>query len=103
MLDSLKTAARALYNFYPIATKPGDFLRAPMPDALRGYEAHGEPNLDHIGWQLVTASQMEGPLYERWCTLARDPRIRHRKVWEWVYVLEVLKQHGLLNAGKRGL
>ena len=103
MLSSLKTAARALYNLYPIATKPGDFLRDPMPEALREHEASGEPNLNRIGWQLVTSGQMEGPLYERWCALARDTRVKHRKVWEWVYILEVLKQHGMLAEGKRGL
>lgn len=103
MLSSLKTAVRALYNLYPIATKPGDFLRDPMPDALRQHEASGEPNLNRVGWQLVTSAQMEGPLYERWCTLTRDTRVKHRKVWEWVYILEVLKQHGMLAEGKRGL
>jgi len=103
MLSSLKTAARALYNLYPIATRPGDFLRDPMPEALRQHEASGEPSLNRIGWQLVTSAQMEGPLYERWCTLTRDTRVKHRKVWEWVYILEVLKQHGMLAEGKRGL
>lgn len=103
MLSGLKTAARALYNLYPIATKPGDFLQAPMPEALRQHQARGEPTLDRIGWQLVTSAQMEGPLYERWCALIRDTRVKHRKVWEWVYILEVLKQHGMLVEGKRGL
>jgi len=103
MLSGLKTAARALYNLYPIATKPGDFLREPMPDALRNHEARGEPNLDRIGWQLVTSAQMEEPIYAKWCAAIRDPRVRHRKVWEWVYILEVLKQHGMLAEGKRGL
>jgi 2-polyprenyl-3-methyl-5-hydroxy-6-metoxy-1,4-benzoquinol methylase len=103
MLSDLKTVARALYNLYPIATKPGDFLRAPMPEPLQHYEMRGEPTLDHIGWQLVTSAQLEGPRYERWCTLIRDTRVKHRKVWEWVYILEVLKQHGMLAEGKRGL
>ena len=103
MLSSLKTAARALYNLFPVAAKPGAFLRAPMPEPLRAHEARGEPSLEHIRWQLVTSGQMEGPLYERWCALTRDPRVKHRKVWEWVYILEVLKQHGMLAEGKRGL
>ena len=64
MLSGLKTAARALYNLYPIATKPGDFLKDPMPEALRQYETHGEPSLDRIGWQLVTSAQMEEPICE---------------------------------------
>ena len=103
MLSGLKTAARALYNLYPIATKPGDFLKDPMPEALRQYETHGEPSLDRIGWQLVTSAQMDEPVYAKWCSAIRDPRVRHRKVWEWVYILEVLKQHGMLAEGKRGL
>jgi 2-polyprenyl-3-methyl-5-hydroxy-6-metoxy-1,4-benzoquinol methylase len=74
-----------------------------MPEGLRQHEAHGEPHLDRPGWQLVTAAQMEGALYEQWCALIRDTRVKHRKVWEWVYILEVLKQHGMLAEGKRGL
>jgi 2-polyprenyl-3-methyl-5-hydroxy-6-metoxy-1,4-benzoquinol methylase len=103
MLSGLKTAARALYNLYPVASKPGDFLREPMPDSLRRYQAQGEPNLDRIGWQLVTSAQMEEPRYAEWCAAIRDPRVKHRKVWEWVYILEVLKQQGMLAEGKRGL
>ena len=103
MFNRLKTAARVLYNLYPVARRPGDFLKAPMPEALRQHQARGEPNLDRIGWQLVTSAQMEGPLYEQWCALIRDSRVKHRKVWEWVYILEVLKQHGMLAEGKRGL
>ncbi len=103
MLSSLKTAARVLYNLYPVATKPGEFLREPLPAALRRYHAQGEPNLDSIGWQLVTSSQMEELRYEKWCHTIRDPRVKHRKVWEWVYILEVLKQQGTLAEGKRGL
>jgi 2-polyprenyl-3-methyl-5-hydroxy-6-metoxy-1,4-benzoquinol methylase len=103
MLSGLKTAARAIYNLYPVATRPGEFLREPMPAALRRYEAQGEPNLDRIGWQLVTSAQMEEPRYQKWCATIRDPRIKHRKVWEWVYILEVLRQHGMLADGKRGL
>src|SRR4051812_7373139 len=103
MLSTLKTAARALYNLYPIATKPGEFLKESMPEALRAYETKGEPNLERIGWQLVTSSQMDELAYASWCALIRDPRVRHRKVWEWVYILEVLEQHGMLAEGKRGL
>lgn len=103
MFNRLKTAARVLQNLYPVATKPGEFLREPMPEGLRLHETHGEPDLDQPGWQLVTSAQMEGPLYEQWCALIRDTRVKHRKVWEWVYILEVLKQHGMLVEGKRGL
>ena len=103
MLSSLKTAARALYNLYPVASKPGEFLRELMPESLRRYQAQGEPNLDRIGWQLVTSAQMEEPRYQKWCAAIRDPRVKHRKVWEWVYILEVLKQQGMLAEGKRGL
>jgi 2-polyprenyl-3-methyl-5-hydroxy-6-metoxy-1,4-benzoquinol methylase len=103
MLRSLKTVARALYNLYPIARKPGEFLKDPMPEALRGHEADGEPSLEGAGWQLVTSAQMDEPVFHSWCVLLRDPRTRHRKVWEWVYILEVLKQHGMLAPGKHGL
>jgi 2-polyprenyl-3-methyl-5-hydroxy-6-metoxy-1,4-benzoquinol methylase len=104
MLRGSKAAVReVLYNLHPFATVPGPFLDAPMPEALRQYQAHDEPNLDRIAWQLVTSSQMEVPLYERWCALMHERPVLRRKIWEWVYILEVLKQHGMLAAGKRGL
>ena len=103
-LRGLKAAVReVLYNLNPIATVPGQFLQAPMPEVLRQYEARGEPNLNRIGWQLATSSQVEGPVYERWCMLTRERPLKRRKTWEWVYILEVLKQRGMLTEGKRGL
>lgn len=104
MLRGSKAAVReVLYNLYPFATVPGSFLDAPLPEDLRQYQADEEPNLDRIGWQLVTSSQMEAPLYKQWCALMRERPVLRRKNWEWVYILEVLKKHGMLAEGRRGL
>ena len=62
-----------------------------------------EPTLDAPVSQLCTASQFAEPLYARWCDLFREPPTRHRKQWEYVYILQVLKTRGLLQPGIRAL
>ncbi|GJG89158.1 hypothetical protein tb265_43390 [Gemmatimonadetes bacterium T265] len=68
----------------------------------------GEPTLEHPVSQLATQGQCESPLYRAWCLrMKMDPAPAHhrynRKLWEWVYILEVLQQRGLLRDGMRGL
>ena len=75
--------------------------------ALAWYRARtsaaAEPALEHPVSQLVTASQMRSEPYLAWCREMRlEPR-RHRKTWEFAYVLQVLKEAGVLCAGSRGL
>lgn len=38
-----------------------------------------------------------------WCGLIREEPVFHRKQWEFVYILESLKQRGMISDGKRGL
>lgn len=103
MLSGLKTAARALYNLYPIATKPGEL--SPGSNAGGSPTARGERRAQPESHRLAAGDLCPDgrALYERWCTLTRDVWVKHRKVWEWVYILEVLKQHGMLAEGKPGL
>jgi 2-polyprenyl-3-methyl-5-hydroxy-6-metoxy-1,4-benzoquinol methylase len=62
-----------------------------------------EPTLEHPVSQAVTAAQFDDPIYARWCAaIAEEPR-RHRKQWEFVYVLQALELGGMLEAGKRGV
>jgi 2-polyprenyl-3-methyl-5-hydroxy-6-metoxy-1,4-benzoquinol methylase len=62
-----------------------------------------EPTLEHPTSQLATAAQCLEPVYQRWCDELHSPARLHRKQWEFVYILEVLQQRGLLSTGRRGL
>lgn len=53
--------------------------------------------------QLCTANQFEEPLYGTLCySLAITPD-RHRKYWEYAYILRVLEVAGVLRPGNRAL
>ena len=53
--------------------------------------------------QCVSQAQIESPIYHNWCTAMHDMPRYSRKQWEYVYVLESLRQQGLLTAGRKGL
>jgi hypothetical protein len=53
--------------------------------------------------QLVTFSQFKSEIYYNWCKILNEEPLMHRKQWEFIYVLEVLKQKGKLNNGISGL
>lgn len=41
--------------------------------------------------------------HRKWCALIKETPRFHRKQWEFVYILESLKQQGVISEGKRGL
>jgi len=53
--------------------------------------------------QSCTAAQFDEPDYARWLDRLRLPPHRHRKQWEYVYILRVLERYGALAPGARGL
>jgi hypothetical protein len=53
--------------------------------------------------QLCTQEQIDHPIYREWCETWKHSPIYHRKQWEFVYICQVLKQHGSLERGKRGI
>ncbi len=71
-----------------------------------------EPSLSNPVSQLVTKKQCDSKEYQYWSNvlkldldkryLLRDQKYS-RKIWEWVYILQVLKKNNLLQNGKRGL
>ena len=63
----------------------------------------GEPTLAQPVSQLCTEGQFREAVYARWCREIRELPVLHRKQWEFVYVLQVLEQSGLLIPGLRGL
>jgi SAM-dependent methyltransferase len=65
--------------------------------------ANGPAQAHVFGSNVCREAHFRMPLYRFWCErLAETPRY-HRKQWEWVYICQVLHEHGLLRAGARGL
>jgi 2-polyprenyl-3-methyl-5-hydroxy-6-metoxy-1,4-benzoquinol methylase len=61
------------------------------------------PSLAAPASQLCTQSQLDDPLYRRWCSVLKEVPSAHRKQWEFVYIMQVLWSRGLLRPGVRGL
>ncbi len=59
------------------------------------------PSLAEPVSQLCTANQMDERVYRAWCTELTIPPDRHRKFWEWCYIMQVLRVGGMLAPGKR--
>ena len=54
--------------------------------------------------RMCTQEQIETDDFRRWVELMREnPKQRHRKLWEWVYIVQTLDQCGMLAPGRRGL
>lgn len=88
---------------FPVAVEAGAFLRDPLPDVLGIYQTNSEPTLAQPTWQLVTSKQYRESAHLAWCEAMRVAPALNRKQWEWVYILQVLKQRGMLTEGVRGL
>ncbi len=41
--------------------------------------------------------------FKNWIKLMRHNYILHRKLWEWCFIAQVLREHGMLISGKSGL
>jgi len=85
--------------------------RVLLPGARRSYLAlheqlragNTEPTLEHVVSQLATQRQIDSDLYRDWVARLKLPAIRHRKYWEFAFIMEALRQAGLLSKGQRGL
>ncbi len=53
--------------------------------------------------QMCTAAQFEEPVYGEWVDRMGLRITRHRKEWEFVYILQALRHHDMLREGMRGL
>lgn len=65
--------------------------------------AQPAPTLASPTSQLCTESQFREPVYASWCEALKETPILHRKQWEFVYILQALRHHGMLGEGRRGL
>jgi SAM-dependent methyltransferase len=71
--------------------------------ALRSLIAQGPPTLTEPVCQMCTAAQFEEPVYNEWLTRLNAAFHRHRKQWEFVYILQALSHYGALRPGSRGV
>lgn len=62
-----------------------------------------EPTLWEPVSQACTQAQMEEPHYSYWCQEIRELPRMHRKQWEFCFILQALKQHNMLEEGRRAL
>lgn len=71
-----------------------------------------EPSLSSPVSQLVTQKQCDSNEFKYWADelkstvnkiWRKENQPYNRKIWEWVYILQVLKLNGLLQSGVRGL
>jgi len=67
-------------------------------------ECWGEP-VDFAAPVSMVASgaHTEHPDYVKWVPRLEQPHGRHRKVWEWCFILNALERHGVLTPGKSAL
>ncbi|WP_322015538.1 SAM-dependent methyltransferase [Paraburkholderia sp. J12] len=80
-----------------------DWARRYEESPLVASAAGDPPSLSRITSQLCTATQFREGAYGRWCREMRTPARFARKQWEFVYILEALSQHGMLQPEKTGL
>jgi hypothetical protein len=74
---------------------------SPLEDA--GLIAHRRATLDAPLSQMCTAEQFDEPVFGRWVDALGAFRARHRKLWEFVYILQALDRHAVFVSGSRGL
>ena len=59
--------------------------------------------LEHPISQMCTSHQMAEPIYADWCGRFGNQPVRHRKQWEFVFILRALEYYGALRPDARGL
>lgn len=78
------------------------FLVRPPESASVPY-AFAEPSMEHPQSQLCTHGQMQSPLYRELAAALGLGAAEHRKLWEFAWILAVLRAVGLLRPGVRAL
>lgn len=85
-----------------IAARETIFGASPLFTGLYELEM-GEPTLEHPVSQACTVGQFSEPSYARWLGAMKRPLHRHRKQWEFIYILQALEYYGALKPKSRGL
>jgi len=75
----------------------------PSKTILCDFGSFPEPNLENVSSQLCTANQIFSKKYKSWCKALNSPPRFSRKQWEFVFILEALKQNNMLRTNVKGL
>ncbi len=81
---------------------PGRVVRSARR-AAHGVSYRHRPTLANAWSQAATYAQVTSPEYIDWCARLGLEPVHHRKRWEWVYILQVLEEHDMLQPGRTGL
>lgn len=81
---------------------PGRAVRSSRR-ALRGISYRRQPTFADPISQACTFQQIASPEYAEWCRRLELPVLKHRKMWEWCFILQVLERAGMLRSGRTGL
>lgn len=98
----LDTARRTVFA-EPSRVESGGWLRRASPVEDAGLVVDRPATLAAPLSQMCTAEQFDEPAFDRWIAALGTVKTRHRKIWEFVYVLQALERHGMLVPGSRGL
>ncbi len=52
---------------------------------------------------LCTQAQLESAVFRAWCPRLGEGFKLHRKLWEFCYIAQALRERGLVRPGARGL
>ncbi|MET4696083.1 class I SAM-dependent methyltransferase [Endozoicomonas lisbonensis] len=99
----IKKTLRPFYNGYWRYKTAKDLTKRPSGETFLYTDEREEPYLSDLKSQLCTVSQCVDPVYAQWCKVMKTPPTLSRKKWEYVYILEALKQNGKLTTGTKGL
>ncbi len=64
---------------------------------------NSEPTITNLRTQLVTQNQIKSEVYQNWLLEMCEEDRNHRKQWEYVYILQAIKENNLMRQGCKGL
>lgn len=71
-----------------------------LPESLTSLR---DPRFGPLRSQCPSAAQVESPRYREWLAVIRESNAYHRKVWEWCYILEALRESNCFVPGGKAL
>ena len=80
-----------------------EFLATPGVGVLRNVIVSQRATLEQPISQMCTAAQLDEPVYIEWCRRMGEAPTRHRKQWEFAFILRALEYYGALRPDARGL
>lgn len=64
---------------------------------------NSQPTITNLKTQLVTQNQIKSKVYQDWLLEMRQKDRNHRKQWEYIYILQAVKEGSLMGNGFSGL